>query len=48
MPRPERPRTDNILKTVGGVVGVIAFFVIVRKVVFLTGRPTDCSTRRPT
>jgi hypothetical protein len=28
-----RPRTDNILKTVGGVVGVIAFFVVVRKVV---------------
>ena len=27
------PRTDNILKTVGGIVGVIAFFVIVRKVV---------------
>ena len=25
------PRTDNILKTVGGVVGVIAFFVVVRK-----------------
>ena len=28
-----QPRTDNILKAVGGVVGVIAFFVIVRKVV---------------
>jgi hypothetical protein len=27
------PRTDNILKTVGGVVGVIAFFMVVRKVV---------------
>lgn len=26
------PRTDNILKTVGGVVGVIAFFVVVRKI----------------
>jgi hypothetical protein len=25
------PRTDNILKTVGGVVGVIAFFVVVRR-----------------
>jgi hypothetical protein len=28
-----QPRTDNILKTVGGVVGVIAFFVVVRRVV---------------
>jgi hypothetical protein len=28
-----QPRTDNILKAVGGVVGVIAFFVVVRKVV---------------
>jgi Protein of unknown function (DUF3618) len=28
-----RPRTDNILKTVGGAVGVIAFFVVLRKVV---------------
>jgi hypothetical protein len=27
------PRTDNILKVVGGVVGVVAFFVLVRKVV---------------
>jgi hypothetical protein len=27
-----QPRTDNILKTVGGVVGVIALFVVVRKV----------------
>ena len=26
------PRTDNILKTVGAVVGVIALFVVVRKV----------------
>ncbi|NYI46380.1 hypothetical protein BJ993_003460 [Nocardioides aromaticivorans] len=26
------PRTDNILKTVGGVVGVIAFFVAVRAI----------------
>jgi hypothetical protein len=26
------PRTDNILKVVGGVVGVAALFVIVRKV----------------
>jgi hypothetical protein len=32
-PATGQPRTDNILKTVGGVVGVIAFFVIVRKVV---------------
>lgn len=27
------PRTDNILKTVGGVVGVIAALVVIRKVV---------------
>ncbi|HEU5035590.1 MAG TPA: DUF3618 domain-containing protein [Nocardioides sp.] len=27
------PRTDNILKTVGIVVGVVGFFVVVRKVV---------------
>ncbi len=26
------PRTDNILKTVGGVVGVIALFVVIRKI----------------
>ena len=26
------PRTDNILKVAGGVVGVIAFFAVVRKV----------------
>ena len=26
------PRTDNILKTVGAVVGAIALFVVVRKV----------------
>jgi hypothetical protein len=26
------PRTDNILKTVGGVVGTIVFFVVVRKI----------------
>ena len=26
------PRTDNILKVVGGVVGVVALFVVVRKV----------------
>jgi hypothetical protein len=32
-PATGQPRTDNILKTVGGVVGVIAFFVVVRKVV---------------
>ena len=28
-----RPRTDNILKTAGVVVGVVTFFVVVRKVV---------------
>jgi hypothetical protein len=27
-----QPRTDNILKMVGGVVGVIALFVLIRKV----------------
>lgn len=27
------PRTDNILRTIGGVVGVIAVFVVIRKVV---------------
>jgi preprotein translocase subunit SecF len=32
-PATGQPRTDNILKAVGGVVGVIAFFVVVRKVV---------------
>lgn len=26
------PRTDNILKAVGGVVGVIAVFVVLRKI----------------
>ena len=28
-----QPRTDNILKVVGGVVGVIALMVVIRKVV---------------
>jgi hypothetical protein len=28
-----RPRTDNILKTVGGVVGVIVVFGLIRKIV---------------
>ena len=28
-----QPRTDNILKTVGGVVGVIVVFGIIRKIV---------------
>ena len=28
-----QPRTDNILKAVGGVVGVVALFVVIRKVV---------------
>ncbi len=27
------PRTDNILKVAGGVVGVIVFFAVVRKIV---------------
>ena len=28
-----QPRTDNILKAAGGVVGVITLFVVIRKVV---------------
>jgi hypothetical protein len=31
--RTGQPRTDNILRTVGFVVGVVGFFVVVRKVV---------------
>lgn len=31
--RTGQPRTDNILKTVGVVAGVVAVFVVVRKVV---------------
>jgi hypothetical protein len=30
--RTGQPRTDNILKFAGGVVGVIAMFVVIRKV----------------
>ena len=30
--RPAQPRTDNILKVAGGVVGVVALFVVIRKV----------------
>ena len=30
--RTGEPRTDNILKTVGAVVGVVALFVVVRRV----------------
>ena len=30
--RTGQPRTDNILKTVGGIVGVIVLFVVVRRV----------------
>ncbi len=32
-PATGEPRTDNILKTVGGVVGVITLFVVIRKIV---------------
>lgn len=32
-PETGQPRTDNIVKTVGGVVGVIAVFVVIRKIV---------------
>lgn len=28
-----QPRTDNILKTVGGVVGVVVVFAVIRKIV---------------
>ncbi|MEZ0578508.1 DUF3618 domain-containing protein [Nocardioides sp. MH1] len=28
-----QPRTDNIVKTAGAVVGVIALFVVIRKIV---------------
>ncbi len=28
-----QPRTDNIIKTVGGVVGVVALLVVIRKIV---------------
>ncbi|MBZ5737412.1 DUF3618 domain-containing protein [Nocardioides mangrovi] len=28
-----QPRTDNILKVVGGVVGVVVTFVVIRKIV---------------
>jgi hypothetical protein len=31
-PATGEPRTDNILKVVGGVVGVVGFFVVVRVV----------------
>ena len=31
-PATGQPRTDNILKTVGGVVGVIVLFAVIRKV----------------
>ena len=31
--RTGQPRTDNILKAAGAVVGVVALFVVVRKVV---------------
>ena len=30
---PDGPRVDNIAKVVGGVVGVVAVFVVVRKIV---------------
>ncbi len=32
-PATGQPRTDNILKVVGGVVGVVALFVVLRKTV---------------
>lgn len=31
-PQTGEPRTDNILKTVGAVVGVVAAFIVVRKI----------------
>jgi uncharacterized protein DUF3618 len=30
--RTGQPRTDNILKTVGGIVGVVVLFAVIRKV----------------
>lgn len=30
---PEGPRTDNIIKVVGGVAGAVAVFVLLRKIV---------------
>jgi hypothetical protein len=32
-PATGRPRTDNILKVVGGVVGVVVVFGVIRKIV---------------
>ena len=32
-PATGQPRTDNILKVAGGVVGVVALFVVIRRVV---------------
>ena len=32
------PRTDNILKVVGGVVGFVVLLVVIRKVATLTAR----------
>ena len=31
-PATGQPRTDNIIKTVGGVVGVIVLFAVIRKI----------------
>ena len=31
-PATGEPRTDNILKTVGGIVGVVVVFVVIRQV----------------
>ena len=30
--RTGRPRTDNILKTAGGIVGVVVLFAVIRKI----------------
>lgn len=32
-PETGQPRTDNIIKTAGAVVGVIAVFIVIRKIV---------------
>jgi hypothetical protein len=32
-PQSGQPRTDNILKVVGGVVGVVVVFAVIRKIV---------------
>ncbi len=42
-----QPRTDNILKVAGGVVGVIAMFVVIRKVAAETPEPPVVTDKTP-